>query len=181
MRSLMILGQMMLATAFTMPGCGREARNRAVPPPPPGPPIGHLAPDIEGTDIDGVPFKLSDYRGKVVLLDFWYSSCRPCRAFFPRERSLVLRYKDRPFALLGVNTDNDRRSAKQCEVKEKVNWRSWFDGEGAIVSNWRVQYFPTVYILDTEGVVRHYFCPVESEVAIEEAVEALVKQAEGQS
>ena len=73
MRPLVCLAHMLFGLAFTMQGCGRDQ-----PVPPAGgkalaqaPRVGKLAPEIEGEDVDGVPFKLSDYRGKVVLLDFW--------------------------------------------------------------------------------------------------------------
>lgn len=72
MRPLVCLAHVLFGLAFTMQGCGREQ-----PAPLPGksasqdPRVGKPAPDIEGEDVDGVPFKLSDYRGKVVLIDFW--------------------------------------------------------------------------------------------------------------
>jgi len=65
---------LMLAMAFTMPGCGKNSGALQPTPPskePPGLPVGMAAPEIAGEDIDGVPFQLSEYRGQVVLLDFW--------------------------------------------------------------------------------------------------------------
>lgn len=73
MRPLLAIAQALFALAFTLQGCtrsdtprgeGQQARAGA-------PRVGSLAPEIDGEDIDGVRFKLSDYRGKVVLLDFW--------------------------------------------------------------------------------------------------------------
>jgi cytochrome oxidase Cu insertion factor (SCO1/SenC/PrrC family) len=72
MRPLVCLAHVLFGLAFTMQGCGRDQSAPA-----PGKTasldarVGRLAPEIEGEDIDGVPFKLSDYRGKVVLIDFW--------------------------------------------------------------------------------------------------------------
>jgi thiol-disulfide isomerase/thioredoxin len=67
--------------------------------------IGKQAPDIIGEDLSGARFKLSDYRGKVVLLVFWASWCGPCIASVPHEKELVERFKGRPFAVIGVNAD----------------------------------------------------------------------------
>jgi hypothetical protein len=75
--------------------------------------VGRPAPEITGEDLDGKPMKLSDYRGKVVLLTFWGHWCGPCRSMYPHERSLVKRLEGQPFALLGVNSDTDR--AFRCE------------------------------------------------------------------
>ena len=70
--------------------------------------VGAPAPEIDGEDLDGKPMKLSDYRGKVVVLGFWESAAPPCMAMVRRERTLADRLKDRPFVLLGVNADEDR-------------------------------------------------------------------------
>jgi cytochrome oxidase Cu insertion factor (SCO1/SenC/PrrC family) len=73
-RSLFCAVQMLLAVAFSMPGCAKNGHSLRAPGPaeePGGLPVGTMAPEIAGEDIDGMPFKLSDYRGQVVLLDFW--------------------------------------------------------------------------------------------------------------
>jgi thiol-disulfide isomerase/thioredoxin len=74
--------------------------------------IGRVAPDIEGEDIDGVKFRLSNYRGKVVMLTFWANWCVRCMAAVPHENELVEQYKHRPFELIGVNSDPDREKLK---------------------------------------------------------------------
>ena len=79
--------------------------------------IGQEAPDIAGTDADGQPFKLSDYRGKVVVLTFSGNWCGPCVAMYPAERALIERYKDKPFAILSVNTDADKETLRQSMAK----------------------------------------------------------------
>ena len=68
-----------------------------------GPRVGMPAPEIDGEDFDGMRVKLSDYRGKVVVVVFWASWCPPCCAMIPHERELVERNRDKPFAMLSVN------------------------------------------------------------------------------
>ena len=119
--------------------------------------VGSVAPEIEGQDIDGLPMKLSDHRGKVVVLSFWGSWCGPCMAAVPRERSLVERLAGRRFVLVGVNSDEDRGHAKEIVQKEKLTWRSWWDGipAGPISTRWGVRGWPMLYVIDAEGVIRY--------------------------
>jgi thiol-disulfide isomerase/thioredoxin len=69
--------------------------------------VGKIAPEIEEQDLDGQKLRLSDYRGKVVVLTFWGTWCGPCMAMVPDERKLVERYAAKPFAIVGVNSDSD--------------------------------------------------------------------------
>ena len=75
----------------------------------------------------------------------------------PHERSLVQRLKDKPFALLGINSDDEKRY--RAAVKEGgITWPNWFDGgnpSGPIASQWNVNFWPTVYVLDAKGVIRY--------------------------
>jgi peroxiredoxin len=117
--------------------------------------IGKTAPDIEGADIDGNVFKLSDYRGKVVVLSFSGSWCPPCRAQYPHERELVSRLKVRPFAFLSVNTD-EKENLRKAIIAGEITWKCWWDGGllGSICKAWNVHAFPTVYVIDANGVIR---------------------------
>ncbi len=91
--------------------------------------VGKPAPEIEGVDIDGKPLKLSDYRGKVVMLVFWGSWCGPCMALVPHERELALNdSKGQPFALLGVDCEDNKDTARAVMARERMTWPNWFDG-----------------------------------------------------
>jgi len=139
--------------------------------------IGKVAPEIEGTDIEGRPMKLSDHRGKVVVLTFWATWCGPCMAIVPHERSLVERLAGKPFVLLGINGDNDLEQAKRVVDKEGITWRSWRNGgpEGPITDLYNVEGWPTVYVLDARGVIRHKEVLKER---LDDAVNALLKELE---
>jgi thiol-disulfide isomerase/thioredoxin len=120
--------------------------------------VGKVGPEIEGESVDGKGLKLSDYRGKVVVLNFWASWCGPCMDLVPHERALVKRLEGKPFALLGIDGDADRQKALKTMAKEGMNWPSWWDrtdGDGPIATQWNVRGWPTLYILDRNGVIRY--------------------------
>ena len=70
---------------------------------------------------------------------------------YPHERSLVKKLADKPFALVGVNSDKDRDELKEVLAKEEITWRSFWDGgstDGPIAGRWNVRGWPTVYLID---------------------------------
>jgi len=95
---------------------------------------------------------------------------------YPHERSLVERLKDEPFALIGVNSDPDREALKEVLTKENITWRSFWDQDtrGEIATAWNVSSWPTIYVLDHEGVIR--FKNVRGD-ALDEAIDTLMAEA----
>ena len=77
---------------------------------------------------------------------------------YPHERSLVKKLVDKPFTLLGVNSDSDLEALKPILEKEQITWRSFWNGErgtgGPISAAWKVQGWPTIYIIDGSGTIR---------------------------
>jgi thiol-disulfide isomerase/thioredoxin len=122
--------------------------------------VGKVAPEIEGEDIDGNKIKLSDYRGKVVMLSFWASWCGPCMEMVPSEIKIAERMKGKSFTLVGVNGDEIRDNAKRAVEKEKITWPSFWSikgPDGPIPTAWNIHEWPTVYVLDSNGVIRFFF------------------------
>ena len=120
--------------------------------------VGKPAPEIDGVDFDGKPLKLSDYRGKVVVLVFWGTWCGPCMREVPHERELAERLKDKPFAVLGVNCDDDKQAAASAIKSERITWPNWHDGapgEGPIAKRYHIRSYPSVFVIDGQGIIRH--------------------------
>jgi thiol-disulfide isomerase/thioredoxin len=116
---------------------------------------GSVAPEIIGKDLEGNRLKLSDYRGKVVMLQFWAGWCPHCRKLIPYQREFVTKMKKRPFVLLGVNADK-RAEAAAIQRKNITNWRSWQDGpNGPIGAKFQIKGYPTTFILDRKGTIRY--------------------------
>ena len=77
---------------------------------------------------------------------------------YEHERSLVKRLEDKPFALIGVNSDKDREELKQVLQEERITWRSFWNGGGTggpISRAWKVSSWPTIYVIDAQGVIRY--------------------------
>src|SRR5437016_801964 len=96
---------------------------------------------------------------------------------YPHERSLVEKLQGRPFVILGVNSDASRELVKSVSEKEKLTWRSFWDGgstDGPIARRWNVPGWPTLYLIDHAGtIVRQVVGPQDDEL-----IEVKVKEAE---
>lgn len=114
--------------------------------------IGSKAPDIVGKDLQGRLLTLDGHANKVVVISFWFTGCGPCMGMIPQERELIEKYKDRPFALLSVCTDESLEEAGKTAAENGIDWPCWFDGQnGPIARDWNVLAWPTIYILDRDG------------------------------
>jgi S1-C subfamily serine protease/thiol-disulfide isomerase/thioredoxin len=115
---------------------------------------GRPAPEIVGMQADGSELKLSSFRGKAVVLDFWADWCPHCRDMYEPTRNLVASLKDQPFAFLGVNVDPPNTIQSLIDDKT-VTWQNWIDGpEGPIAKEWHIESYPTTFLLDDQGVIR---------------------------
>jgi thiol-disulfide isomerase/thioredoxin len=134
--------------------------------------VGKVAPDIIGKDINGKPLKLSDFRGKVVILDFFADWCPYCSQMYPHERVMMQKFADKPFAIVGVNCDQRERFL-QVVAQGKVTWPSFYDGPGGpICDRWNVSSYPSIYVLNADGVICYKDLRGES---LERAVEGMLR------
>lgn len=121
--------------------------------------IGKPAPELSGKDLDGIDFSLSDYSGKIIMLDFWGHWCGPCRQMYPEERELVQRLAGVPFVLIGMNSDHSLEFARDAVQSEGLSWRHFWNGpqgtKGPIAEAWNIDAWPTVYLIDGDGVIRY--------------------------
>jgi thiol-disulfide isomerase/thioredoxin len=138
--------------------------------------VGKKAPEVISQNLDGKEVKLSDLKGKVVVLDIWATWCGPCRAMIPHTRELVKKMDGKPFAFVSISADAEKKTVTEFIKKTPMPWTHWWNGDrGGIVEDWNVEYFPTIYVLDHKGVIR--FKDLRGE-KMEEAVEKLLKEME---
>jgi thiol-disulfide isomerase/thioredoxin len=139
--------------------------------------LGKPAPELRGEDVRGGEVRLGDYRGKVVAIVFWATWCNPCMEMVPHERKLAGRMEGRPFVLLGVNGDDDRDKATKVMGEQSMTWPSVWNGGhlDGIVTAWGVRAWPTIYVLDAEGIIRYDSLQGED---LDKAVDRLVEEAE---
>lgn len=146
-----------------------------------GPAVGRVAPEIVGDDVDGMPMKLSDFRGKVVLLNFGcHETCGPCRAMYPYEKTLSKRLADEPFALLGFDVDANPKTLSEAMRAEGITWRSWCEnGNGPIAGLWVSEGIPLLYLIDHEGVIRARYVFFPGKNVLDNAIDMLLKRRPG--
>ena len=117
--------------------------------------IGKVAPEVLCLNIDGdKEDKLSNYKGKVVVLDIWATWCGPCKAMIPHEREMNEKLKGKPFAFISISGDDSKETLTSFLEKEKMPWVHWFADRKGILKDWNIRFYPTMYILDHKGVIR---------------------------
>ena len=117
--------------------------------------VGKVAPEVLCLNIDGdKEDKLSNYKGKVVVLDIWATWCGPCKAMIPHEREMNEKLKGKPFAFISISGDDTKETLTSFLEKEKMPWVHWFADRKGILKDWNIRFYPTMYILDHKGVIR---------------------------
>ncbi|MES2735868.1 MAG: TlpA disulfide reductase family protein [Verrucomicrobiota bacterium] len=116
--------------------------------------VGSQVPEIEGKDLDGQSFKLSDHRGQHVMLIFWGGWCHACHGVLPMVNQFVTEMKGKPVTVLGINTDLPEE-ARKAYADYHVNFRNWSDGttSGPITTLFNLRNFPTFYLVGPDGKI----------------------------
>ena len=162
----------MVAVSLALAGCNDAKPTGTV-----GLDVGNIAPPLAGADIDGKSLSLADYKGKVVVVDFWATWCPPCRAMIPHEKELVKRLEGRPFAFLGVSADNSKGDLASFLQNDPLPWPNIFDGSSGPLGNaWEIRGYPSIFVIDAKGVIRYRDVRGPQ---LDKAVEKLVAEAEG--
>jgi len=116
---------------------------------------GQVAPDFVLKSSTGENLRLSEYRGDVVMINFWATWCGPCRQEMPLLDELYSRYERVGFTLLGVNIDDDSRQAMKMIDELGVSFPVLFDESKDVSKLYAVEAMPVTVLVDREGTVRY--------------------------
>lgn len=105
--------------------------------------------DFEATTITGEQIKLSELKGKIVVLNFWFKACKPCIIEIPYLQKLTEKYKDKNVVFLALCTD-DEETLKSFLVNEKFDYKHIANAR-SIAQKWGVQGYPTNIVIDEKG------------------------------
>jgi peroxiredoxin len=116
---------------------------------------GHDAPDFTLTDLEGHAVKLSDLRGKAVVLNFWATWCPPCKQEIPWFVDLQKRYGSEGLQVVGVNMDDesDQKNVAKFAAENSINYPILLGKENIAVAYGGIDYLPTTFYIDRSGVV----------------------------
>jgi peroxiredoxin len=113
------------------------------------------APDLVLTSLDGEPVRLSELRGKVVLLNFWATWCPPCKAEMPDLQALYREHGDaRDFVVVGVNFQEPAGPVEAFVKQYELSFPVWLDAGGEAGAKLGVRGLPVTFIIDREGFIR---------------------------
>jgi len=116
---------------------------------------GSVAPEFSFTDINGKPHRLSDYRGKVVLLDFWGIWCSPCVAEAPKLAAIYKKLHEKGFEVIGIHMGNEMAALRKFTAEKGMPWAQAIEEErGALHRLFRVDGWPTYYLIGKDGTIR---------------------------
>ncbi len=179
--ALMLLGSLVLGGCSKSKGEKAKSTQTSSSAQPSTPEQGNYtpAPDFTLPDLDGKPVKLSDFKGKVVILDFWATWCRPCVMEIPSFVKLQKKYKD-DLVVIGIDLDT-RRSVdfvKNFAQQHDMNYIVLYGmADPSIVQKYgNIRSIPTTFFIDRNGYIREKLVGVHPHSTLESLVEKLVKE-----
>jgi peroxiredoxin/uncharacterized protein (DUF924 family) len=113
-------------------------------------------PDFDEKDVAGKHVSVADYKGKVVLIDFWATWCGPCVHELPNVVQAYEKHHEKGFDIIGISLDQDESKLKNFTKENKVSWQQFFDGKGwgnKLAVKYGVQSIPATFLLDREGKI----------------------------
>ncbi len=116
--------------------------------------VGGLVPQFQLETLNGASAQISDYRGKVVLLNFWATWCKPCKAEMPEIQAAYEAYKDEGFVVLGINFGEKPEKAQKLVKEMALTFPILLDRDVEVAEQHRVVSLPVTFFIDAKGIIR---------------------------
>jgi peroxiredoxin len=118
--------------------------------------VGATFPDFEEKDLAGKPLSIANYKGKVVLIDFWATWCGPCIGELPNVLKTYEKHHSKGFEIIGISLDKDEAALTGFIKKRNMSWPQFFDGKGwqnKLAEKYGIVSIPATFLLDGEGKI----------------------------
>jgi thiol-disulfide isomerase/thioredoxin len=118
--------------------------------------VGQPFPPFTEKDLNGKPLALADFKGKIVLVDFWATWCGPCVEELPNVLAAYQKYHDKGFDIIGISLDQNRDALTGFIKERGMTWVQYFDGLGwknKLGEQYGIQSIPNTYLLDRDGII----------------------------
>jgi peroxiredoxin len=136
--------------------------------------VGQPAPDFALEDTTGRSIKLADYRGKVVLINFWATWCLPCRAEMPEFETIYRAYRERGFEVLAIDLQETATEVQPFMAELGLSFPALLDRDGFVSRAYRARALPSSFLVDRQGTIRYLKIGPVTADALEEEVRKLL-------
>ena len=164
--------------ALMLAGCGGGAKEKSATTTAGGPTEGFIpgkaAPAFTLKDVDGKAVTLADYKGKVVMVDFWATWCGPCKMELPHLVELQKQYADKNFVILGLSMDEDPPATVKKFAQDNGIPYTIVMSDQDTQSKYGVTGYPTAFVIDKAGVIRNVFQGYTDKAILDNAIRPLL-------